>query len=164
MPAAASPPAFRVPHLKRILVATDLTLPGHDPLRYALSLAPAGGEIRLIHVIPAPEAGFNPLVKSVTYLGNSMVADKARAAAQAALDTITANVPHSRTVRLSSEAIIHEDTAEAICAAAEHFGADIICMGSSGHSRAGVAVLGSVMQAVTAKGHRPVLAVPPPVV
>ena len=36
------------------------------------------------------------------------------------------------------------------------------CMGTRGHSRTGAAVAGSVMQAVTARCHRPVFVVPPP--
>ena len=65
-------------------------------------------------------------------------------------------------VAVSVEAVIHADAASALCEAAERFGADVICMGSRGHSRLGVALLGSVAQAVIARAHRPVLVVPPP--
>lgn len=52
--------------------------------------------------------------------------------------------------------------ATAICEAAEHKGADVICMGAKGHSRAGAALLGSTVQEVIARAHQPVFVVTPP--
>lgn len=162
VPAASVTLPFRIPQLRRVLVATDLSSPGHDPLRYALGLLPGRGEIRVIHIIPMPTQGINPLVRSVTYFDNTITSDKAVTAAQAALDSMIAHLPRRQGLHVSAEAIIHENTAAGICASAGHFGADVICMGTSGHSRAGTAILGSVMQAVTAKSPCPVLVIPPP--
>lgn len=160
--ATSSPPAFNVPRLHRVLVATDLSAPGQDPLRYALGLLTDGGDIRLLHVIQAPETGVNPLLRSVIYFGGSMAAAQAQTAAQSALDGLISRLPATRNVRMTAEALIHEDIADGICMAAEKFGADVICMGTRGHSRTAAALRGSVLQDVTASGHRPVFVIPPP--
>ena len=45
---------------------------------------------------------------------------------------------------------------------ADRFRADVICMGTKGHSRTGAALLGSTVQAVLARTHKPVFVVTPP--
>jgi nucleotide-binding universal stress UspA family protein len=160
VPAGAAEMDLRTPRIRRVLVATDLNSTGNNPLRYALGLMPSGGEVRVIHVIHAAASSINPLSRSITAFGNRMVADKARAEAQAILESVIAAFPHDGNVHFTAEAIVHEHTAEAICGAADQFGADVICMGTRGHSRAGVAVMGSVMQAVSAKSQRPVFVFP----
>ncbi len=160
VPAGAAEKDLRTPVIRRVLVATDLNSTGNNPLRYALALMPAGGEVRVIHVIHAMAVSTNPLARSITAFGNRMAADKARAEAQAILESVIASFPHDNGFHFTAEAIMHENTAEAISAAAGQFGADIICMGTRGHSRAGVAVMGSVMQAVSAKSQCPVFVFP----
>ena len=162
VPASTSPPPFSPPHFRRILVATDLADPDRETLRYALGLLDDGGDIRLLHVVPAPSEGLNPLKRSQIYLNNSIEADRAQHAAQAELERRLAELPPRARTKLTAEALIHQDAAQGICAAAERFGADIICLASSGHSRAASALRRSVVQSVTASSHRPVLTVPPP--
>ena len=53
------------------------------------------------------------------------------------------------------------DPAPAICQAAEHFGADVICLGSPGRTVLAATFMGSVAQAVIAESPRPVLVVCP---
>ena len=162
VPASTRPVPFRLPKFRRILVATDLDATDQEPLRYALGLLDEGGAIRLLHVIPAPREGLNPLKRSQVFLINSIEADQAQSAAQAELERRIAALPPRPRTQVTAEALIDGDAAQGICAAAERFGADIICLASSGHTRAGSALRGSVAQAVTASSHRPVLTVPPP--
>lgn len=162
VPASTRPTPFRIPQFRRILVASDLDSPDQETLRYALGLLDDGGDIRLVHVVPAPREGLNPLKRSQIFLLNSIEADQAQSAAQAELERRISTLPPRRRTKVTAETLIHEDAAQGICAAAERFGADVICLSSSGHSRAASALRGSVAQAVTAASHRPVLTVPPP--
>jgi len=65
-------------------------------------------------------------------------------------------------VTTSFEVLASDDPASAICEAAERFGADALCMGTKGRSLTGLVLLGSTVQAVLARAHRPVFVVPPP--
>jgi nucleotide-binding universal stress UspA family protein len=74
-------------------------------------------------------------------------------------------VPHDLAtagLEFTTQALEHEDAATAICEQAGHFGADMICMGSHGHSATATILLGSVVQNVIARSQRPVLVVSPP--
>lgn len=56
-----------------------------------------------------------------------------------------------------------EDPARLIGAAAERFGADVICVGSRGRSGLARALLGSVSQGLLLRSRRPVLVIQSPV-
>lgn len=154
-------PAFEAPVFRRALVATDFSTMGHDDLRYAFGLVTAGGEIHVLHVVPAPEPAMNPMVRSMSYLASSIESERARAAAQTKLDDLLRAIPPAANIRVTTKTIAHENVSQAICETAEEFGADVICMGSGGGPRAVGAVLGSVVHAVIARSQRPVLVVPP---
>lgn len=160
VPVSLASPQFRIPSLKRVLVAHDLAPAGNDALRYALGLLSTGGAIRLLHVVPVPRSTLDPLLEPMLELPVKAEVDASEALAR--LEKIIAELSEHQGIQFSAESIVHSDAAEAICDAAEAFGADVVCMGARGHSRVGAAILGSVMQAVTGKGHRPVLAIPPP--
>ena len=84
------------------------------------------------------------------------------AASEAKLRSLAPHEPEARGITTEVEVTESRETAEAICAAAERFGADIICIGS--HTRPGFTakVLGSVALAVLQNSRRPVLVVWPP--
>ena len=84
------------------------------------------------------------------------------AEAEAKLRTLAPNEAEARGIVTEVEVSESRETAEAICAAAERFGADVICIGS--HTRPGFTakVLGSVSLAVLQGSRRPVLVVWPP--
>jgi nucleotide-binding universal stress UspA family protein len=49
-----------IPHMRRVLAPTDLSELGSTAVRHAYSLAPAGGTVYLLHVLPLP-VGAPPL-------------------------------------------------------------------------------------------------------
>jgi nucleotide-binding universal stress UspA family protein len=148
-----------VPSIHRVLLATDLDALKVDLLRYAHSLLPAGGEIRLMHVCHEPSRGVNPVIASEVYFDHSLATAEERAAAEKQFKELPAALLNVPGVKITSEILTHHDIAAAICDAAERFGADVICMGTKGHSRVGVALLGSTVQAVIAQAHKPVFVV-----
>jgi len=109
--------------------------------------------VRLLHnivpLLPLPRVGKNEPAQLVT---ESEAKLRALAPEKADAPEITTEV----------EVTESRQTAEAICAAAERFGADIICVGS--HTRPGFSakMLGSVALAVLQTSRRPVLVVWPP--
>lgn len=155
-------PAFEVPAIRRVLVATNFSTPGHDDIRHAFGLVSGGGEVHVFHVVPAPEPGMNPLVRSMSYLASGIESEKARATAQGKLDELMRVLPNDSNIRVTGTVAIHEHAAAAICDAAEKFGADVICVGSHERSRGDAGMLGSVAHGVMARSPRPVLVVPPP--
>ena len=84
------------------------------------------------------------------------------AEAEAKLRALTPHEEEARGITTEVEVTESRETAAAICAAAERFGADIICIGS--HTRPGFTAkaLGSVSLAVLQTSRRPVLVVWPP--
>jgi len=151
-----------IPHLRRVLLATDFSAACLEAYRYAHSLLPGGGSIHIVHVCPEPSRGINPLVASSVFFDHALILAKAKAGADEKLKALPAALRKLPDVAVTTEVLVHDHPAEAICETAERIGADVICLGTKGHSRAGAAVLGSTVQAVLAKSHIPVLAVTPP--
>lgn len=160
VPGVAQP--LDIPAIHRILLAMDFHGMEVESLRRAHSLLPSGGEIRLLHVCHEPKRGINPIVASEVYFDNSIAMDKERAAAEERLRSLPPALLHAPGVRISSKVLVHEDVAAAICEAAERMGADVICMGTKGHSRLGAALLGSTVQAVLSRSRIPVFVITPP--
>ena len=152
-----SPPSFR-----RVLMAAASAADDARTLRHAVSLARHGAALHLLHVCPSPSPALDPVHAAEMYLDNGDHKRQALRAAAEHLDALSPAPEELPGVRVTSEAVVHTDAATAICEAAERFAADVICMGSRGRSRLGVALLGSTAQAVIANAHRPVLVVPPP--
>lgn len=159
--AAAREEVVRLPVIRRVLVAVDLAEPASAVIRHAGSLLPAGGALHLLHVCAEPARGINPVIASEVYFDHSLATEKARADAAEKIQKLLPQIAIPG-VTLSSEVLVHDEVAAGIDEAAERFGADAICLGAKGHSRAAVAFLGSTVQAVIARVHRPVLVVPPP--
>lgn len=162
VPLCSFQPEFRVPPLRRVLVATDFSQHGNDALRHAFALAGRGGAVRVVHVCHAPSAGINPLIGGRTFLASSVEVQKEKDEAEAKLRALLPQDMATSGIACDVQALAHHDPAKAICEAAESFGADVICVGTHGHTRMATAALGSVAQNVIAHAHRPVLTIPPP--
>jgi len=159
--AAGVPETDAFPAIRRVLVAVGFAEEDARTLRYACSLTAPGSALRLVHVCPAPSPALSPVHAAEMYLDTGEHAQQVRRAADDKLDRLQPGAVDVPGVAVTSESVIHPDPAAALCEAADRFGADVICMGSRGHSRLEAALLGSVAQAVIAKAHRPVLVVPP---
>lgn len=162
VPAIAGASDVRTPSIRRVLLATNFTEFCTEALRHAHSLLPAGGTIHLVHVCHEPSSGINPVIASEVYFDHSIATAKAREEAVAKLKALPSSLLSVPGVAVTSEVLTHYDIAAAICEAAERKGADVICMGTKGHSRTGAALLGSTVQAVIARSHKPVFVVTPP--
>ncbi len=154
-PAAAPVAGPRVRECPRVLVAVDIHEPHGFASRYAYGIAASGGTVRLMHNLEpvAPPDAVPTRKEPATFA----------AEAEAKLRALTPHEAEARGIATEVEVTESRETAAAICAAAERFSADIICIGS--HTRPGFTakVLGSVALAVLQTSRRPVLVVWPPV-
>ncbi|WP_395748495.1 universal stress protein [Prosthecobacter sp.] len=164
VPASAVETEGRIPPIRRVLLATDFTETCGHALRHACSLLPAGGAIHLVHVCHEPTRGINPVIASEVYFDHSLATAEDKRKAVEKFQSLAATFPQAPGVVITSEVLANSDFSAAICEAAERKGADVICMGTKGHSRAGAALLGSTVQAVLARAHKPVFVVTPPLV
>ena len=135
----------------RVLVAVDLDEPHGFAAAYAYSIINPGGIVRLVY----------NYVPSLNLLRPDEE-DHRTANFEEKLRALAPEKSEGSTVTSEVEVTESRETAEAICAAAERFGADIVCVG--GHTRPGFTakVLGSVSLAVLQLSRRPVLVVWPP--
>ncbi len=151
-PAAAPVSGPRVRECPRVLVAVDIHEPHGFASRYAYGIAAPGGTVRLMHNLEPAQPP------------DARLKDRAQPAAdaEAKLRMLTPHEAEARGITTEVEVTERREIAEAICAAAERFGADIICIGS--HTRPGFTAkaLGSVPLAVLQTSRRPVLVVWPP--
>ncbi len=151
-PAATPVTGPRVRECPRVLVAVDIGQPHGFAARYAYGITAPGGTVRLVHNV-------EPAAHGAT-IGSAIAS---QAEVEAKLRALTPHADEARGITTEVEVTEHQETAAAICAAAERFGADIICIGS--HTRPGFTAkaLGSVSLAVLQSSRRPVLVVWPPV-
>ncbi len=131
----------QIPKVRRVLAATDLSTHGGHAVPHAFSMIEAGGEVCVVHVVKLGE----PHEASLTSLRELIPTEAIE-----------------RGTRATVEVVESRDAAAGICEAADRLGADLICIGSHGHSGLLAAALGSVAQNVIAKSCRPVLVVRPP--
>jgi nucleotide-binding universal stress UspA family protein len=115
-----------------------------------------------MHVCFEPSSGINPVIASEVYFDHSIATAKARKEAEEKIKALPLSLLTVPGVAITSEVLAHHDIAAAICDAAERKGADVICMGTKGRSRTGAALLGSTVQAVLARAHKPVFVITPP--
>ena len=127
--------------VRRVLVATDLSEHGGRAIPHAYSVLDAGGAVCVLHVLKPGEER-EPILAQLR-------------------DLIPAEADR-RGIRSEVQAVEHGDAAAGICEAADRFEADLICIGSHGHSSLLAAAMGSVAHAVVARSSRPVLVVRPP--
>ncbi|HEV7867604.1 MAG TPA: universal stress protein [Chthoniobacteraceae bacterium] len=143
----------RIRACQRVLVAVDLNEPHGFAAPYGYSIVNPGGTVRLLHnIVPLLALHRTDEKEPAQLVAESEAKLRALAPEKGEAPGITTEV----------EVTESGETAEAICAAAERFGADIVCIGS--HTRPGFTakVLGSVALAVLQTSRRPVLTVWPP--
>jgi len=152
-PPAAPMAGPRIRECKRVLVAVDLNEPHGFAAPYGYSIVNPGGTVRLLHNIVPSLRLSNPTKEEHAQLA---------AESEAQLRALAPDEAEARGITTEVEVTESRETAEAICTAAERFGADTICIGS--HTRPGFTakVLGSVSLAVLQGSRRPVLIVWPP--
>lgn len=133
------PREAHLPEFHRVLVATDFSELGNTAIPFACSLCCIGGRVRLVHV----------------------AAPRAKRTAENLVGQLQHLIPHETGARCQPpEVAVLEstDAAKAICAEAERFGADVVCLASHGlgFSRA---LHGSVAKKLLKHLHRPVFVV-----
>jgi nucleotide-binding universal stress UspA family protein len=162
VPLSSYKPEFQVPKMDRVLVAADFSANTENVIQHGCGLLPAGGSMRLLHVCGEPRPGIDPFVAAQVYFERSIIKSRETTAAEEKLYSIAPRQMATAGVDMSVRALQSNDVAGAICESADEYGADVICMGAGKHSAVSKAVLGSMVEQVVAKSHRPVLVVPPP--
>ncbi len=152
----------RVRECRRVLVAVDLNEPHGFAAPYGYSIVQPGGTVRLVHNV-VPYRLPNPMTQGY-HQAFPIQNEHARivAESESKLRSLAPDEVEARGITTEVEVTESREAAEAICAAAERFDADVICLG--GHTRPGfmAKVLGSVSLAVLRGSRRPVLIVWPP--
>jgi nucleotide-binding universal stress UspA family protein len=143
VPQVADEKTLSARSVTKVLAATDFSTPGNGALAWALAIAPAGGEVLLIHVVED---------------GESMHDEQERRREQ--LERLARSIPSK--AKVTVDVVEGEEAARLISAAAERFDADIVCIGSRGRSGLAKALLGSVSQELLLRCARPMLIVPAP--
>lgn len=142
VPATATldPREVHVPDYRRVLVATDFSALGDAAVPHACAAASVGARVRLIHVVPIS--------------GTTRRLPALRARLQGLVPSELADRGQTAEV----EVLRDRDAARAICAEAERFGADLVCLASHGLGGAR-GVFGSVSADVLRRLRRPFLVV-----
>lgn len=128
------------PPIRKVLCATDFSPLGNSAVAYATSFLTDGGDLMVVHVL------------------DEHPSQEERARARQQLETLVNDGRQNITLDVLSG----HDPARLISAAAERFGADLICVGSRGRAPLAKAMLGSVSQGILLSTKRPVLMVPAP--
>ena len=136
-----------IPQFRRVLVTTDFSDLGNRAIPYAYSALRRGGTVCLIHVVEPN--------KQKTQLKQSNDS-KAR------LRMLIPPDSEAQGIETQVEIVESRKPSQAICQAAERFGADLICIASHGRSGLSKTILGSVAHDVMTCSKRPLLVVRPP--
>lgn len=162
VPVKSFRPEYSIPSIRNVLVATDFSSAANHAILHALSLLPFGGRVRLLHVCHDPTPGVNPIIASEIYFEHSLAVTKEKDEAETTIASLVPRQLATSSITFSTEVLVHGDAAQAIHESAEKFGADVICVGTHGKSRAAAALLGSTVQRLVAKTSKPVLTVHAP--
>lgn len=150
-PKAVTTPAARpIPKTTRVLIATDLSAVGNTAIPHGYGAVQDKGNVCLLHVLPVGRGS--------SKAGNAKKVETARKQ----LKTLVPEEAGWQGLETTIEVVEHRDPAEAICQAAERFGADIICLASHGRTGLARSILGSVAASVVGRSTRPLLIVRPP--
>jgi len=159
--AAAAAAGAAAPHeVRRVLVATDLSETGNRAVAHALALAPAGAELRIVHVM-SPNQMLEGSYGRPSYRQFEAEHAAERANRQQALESLVPRPAPGGQRSVVCEVIEHDLPAKAIAEQAEHYDADLVCVGTLGRSGLSAALLGSTAQDVLKQLRRPLLLVPP---
>jgi nucleotide-binding universal stress UspA family protein len=140
------PRDIHIPEFRRVLVATDFSDLGNSAIPYACAACGIGGLVKIVHVatrrIPWKRRAKTGWSEDLREKLASLVPAETGARCQPPLVEVLEN----------------GDVAKAICAEAERFGADVVCLASHGLG-ASRALHGSVTKAVLKHLRRPLLIV-----
>ncbi|MDP3070843.1 MAG: universal stress protein [Opitutaceae bacterium] len=155
--------AGMAPPVRRVLAATDFSDLGNQAIAHAYSLVRGGGTVRLVHAMHPHE-----LPRGQYLQGRADRSFETRHAKHVKIAGIKlrALVPVEAAalgIVTEVEVIEHREAGIGIVQAAERFGADVICLGSHGHSGWSAGIMGSITQQVISTSRRPLLVVQPPV-
>ncbi|HXG14939.1 MAG TPA: universal stress protein [Calidithermus sp.] len=150
------------PEIRTVLAATDFSELGDRAVSLAYAVAPAGGTVHLVHVVERPEVDETWYAHYGTSLS---AADRPREAREPELTGRLQGLVPDQAAARGIETRIHiieaRTAGAAIAMAARRLAADLICVGSHGRSGLSAAVVGSVAQALIARGGHPVLVAGP---
>jgi nucleotide-binding universal stress UspA family protein len=156
-------PAHLLPHIRRVVVATDLSELGDRAVPYAYALLNTGGTVHLLHVIE-PHTLPNPLYAH--YVPGRMPTPEEEARQRndlvARLQALVPAEAAAKGIDTQTEVVEEQRVAEAICATADRLGADLVCLSTHGRSGLSKAIAGSVTQEVMTQSRRPLLVIRPP--
>lgn len=138
------------PQFNRVLVPIDFTDSAEQAIPLAYASVRSGGEVRLVHVVAPTQPNEIPTARN-----GSGPAESQEFSAR--LEALIPKAATNRGITTQREVVEHREPAAAICAAADRFDADLICMGSRGRSHFKEAFFGSVSQEVMAQSDRAVL-------
>ncbi|XXF75153.1 universal stress protein [Myxococcaceae bacterium GXIMD 01537] len=150
-----------IPHIRRVLAPTDLSMVGSSAIRHAYSLVPPGGTVYLLHVME-PEPGTAAAAGRLLPEPTSAAALAERERILAELQTLIPPEAPARGVTTRFEVVTGRRVSEAIIQSTERLDCDAICLATHGRSGLSRAVAGSVAQEVLLNGTRPVFIVRPP--
>jgi nucleotide-binding universal stress UspA family protein len=139
--------------MKKILIATDGSVPSHEAVQFGLELAEEhAAEVTFVHVVPVLDRSFADgigvpaaMPHQIDELDRKPLEDALALAAERDVDAraeLLAGIP-----------------ADEIVAFADTLDADLIVLGSRGRGAIATALLGSVSRSVLHEARRPVLVV-----
>lgn len=140
------PREAHIPDFHRVLVATDFSELGNAAVPFACAGCCIGGLVRIVHVAPLR-------IPSRRRSGSGWSTDLR--------EQLRSLIPNETGVRCQPPefaVLEHGDVADAICAEADRFGADLVCLSSHGLG-ASRALHGSVTKAVLKRIRRPLLVI-----
>lgn len=146
----------------RVLVAVDLNEPHGFAAPHGYGICSPGGTVRLVHVV-APFHLPNPMIGGYSQDSPSEGGHREQVSqSKARLRALVPDEAVANGIKTEVEVIDHRETAHAICAEAERFNADVVCLGSHTRPGFGAKVLGSVSLGVLQRSRMPVLVLWPP--
>jgi nucleotide-binding universal stress UspA family protein len=149
------------PEVRRLLVATDLSEHGNRAMSYALSVAPTGAEVTVIHVMSPNQMLHGAYGRPSNRAFEAEHAEE-RSKREHTLQALLAQAGEGRSEHvLRCQLVEHVHAARAICEQAEQREADLVCLSTLGRTGLAAAVLGSTAQEVLRLCRRPLLLVPP---
>ncbi|WP_272484950.1 universal stress protein [Zeimonas sediminis] len=158
--AEAAAPAAAPHEVRRVLAATDLSPNGNRAIAQALAIAPAGAEVRIVHVM-SPNQMLEGAYGRPSYKEFEAEHAAERANRQQALEALLPRGAKAGQRTIVCEVVEHDLPARAIAEQAEHYDVDLVCVGTLGRTGLSAALLGSTAQEVLRHLRRPLLLVPP---
>lgn len=140
------PSDAHIPSVRRVLVTTDLSELGNSAIPFAFGICGERGHVRILHVHGHDREPGRPET------------DELHATRLVALRALVPKEKALRGQEAEIDEIESENVAAAICADAEKFGADVVCMAAHGAGWS-QALHGSTTRAVQKKLQRPLLVV-----